>query len=76
MRQAAETYEERKVPLLARLYSAVAHDATVSPELAIYLVRIAGDLTYRQFVALGLYANYEEHKEALWATSRPRPDDE
>jgi hypothetical protein len=31
LRRSASTYEERKLPLLARLYSTVAHDKTISP---------------------------------------------
>ena len=59
--QAANAFEERKVPLLANLYAAVAHDATIAAADAHYLVREAGALTYRQFVALAVYADWAEH---------------
>jgi hypothetical protein len=65
LRRAAGTYEERKLPLLARLYSAVAHDATISAAEALYLVRVADELTYRQFVALAVLAHSDEHEQAL-----------
>ncbi len=45
LRQAAETYEEQKLPLLARLYSAVAHDPAIPASDALYTVRVAGELT-------------------------------
>jgi hypothetical protein len=65
LRQAAQTYEERKVPLLARLYSGVAHDPTVPAADAQFLLRTAADLTYRQFVALSVVARRDEHFRAL-----------
>jgi hypothetical protein len=63
--QAANSHEERKVPLLGHLYSAVAHDSGVSAATANYLVRLAGELTYRQFVALSVFANHEQHSDDL-----------
>ncbi len=65
LRQAASSYEERKVPLLARLYSSAAHDPLTGGEDALYMVRLAGELTYRQFVALSVLANHEQHFEEL-----------
>ena len=59
--QAANSWEERKVALLARLYSLVAHDPTVPAATANFVVRIAGDLTYRQFVALAVLVHHDEH---------------
>ncbi len=63
--QAANAYDERKVALLARFYSATSHDATVPAETAKYLVPMAGELTYRQYVALGVFSNYRTHESAL-----------
>jgi hypothetical protein len=57
LRLAAASYEERKVPLLAHLFSSVAHDDSVRNEDALYLVRLASELTYRQFVILSAFAN-------------------
>jgi hypothetical protein len=65
LRHAAETYEERKVPLLANLYSAVAYDSSVAAAEAQFLLRTAADLTYRQFVALAVVAHREEHMRDL-----------
>lgn len=65
LRRSASTYEERKLPLLARLYSAVAHDQTISPSEGLYLVRVADDLTYRQFVALSVIAHEDEYVREL-----------
>lgn|GEM_PF-2505742 len=65
LRHAAETYEERKVPLLARLYSGVIHDSQIVAADAQFLLRTAADLTYRQFVALAVIFHREEHIRAL-----------
>jgi hypothetical protein len=56
LRQAAASHEERKVPLLAHLFSSVAHDDSVDGTDAMYLVRLASDLTYQQFVILSAFA--------------------
>lgn len=72
--QAANAFEERKVPLLARLYSAVAHDPTVPAANAHYLVRLAGELTYRQFVALAVFANHDDHFRELARASGLRDE--
>jgi hypothetical protein len=53
---AANSNEERKVPLIGRLYANLAFDATVSPGHANFLLRLADRLTYRQLVALGFVA--------------------
>jgi len=63
--QAANAWEERKVALLARLYSSVAHDASVVPADANFLVSMAGDLTYRQFVALGALSRIGDYTTHL-----------
>jgi hypothetical protein len=55
-RQAAATYEERKLPYLAHLYARVAYDETISGQTAIYLLRIADQLTFRQLTILALAA--------------------
>jgi hypothetical protein len=61
LRQAAGAYEERKVPLLAHLYAEVAHDETIPAADAQYLVRLSGELTWRQFVALSVLQHHDEH---------------
>lgn len=56
LREAAAAYEERKVPLLARLFSETAHRESVSGAEALYFVRLTSALTYRQLVILSAYA--------------------
>jgi hypothetical protein len=53
-RQAAATFEERKLPYLAHLYTFVAYDSSVSGQTAIYLLRITDQLTFRQLTILAL----------------------
>ncbi len=65
LRYAAETYEERKLPYMAHLYDAVVHDASISPSMAIYLLKLAHDLTYRQLIALAAYAD-RDREDALY----------
>ena len=65
LRRAAETYEERKLPYLSRIFTAVAHDPGVPAADAQYLVGVANDLTYRQLVALSVLGRHNEHEEAL-----------
>jgi hypothetical protein len=72
LRQAAAAYEERTVPLLARLYSSIAFDPQVGPGDAFFLVRLAGALTYRQFVALGVH--YDENREGRIALKALKDD--
>lgn len=43
-------YEEKKLPLMAKLYANIAFDATVSRPTANRLLKLASDLTYRQLV--------------------------
>jgi hypothetical protein len=65
LRQAADAYEERKLPYLSRLFTAVAHDPGVPAADAQYLAGLAGRLTYRQLVALSVFSHHSEHEEAL-----------
>jgi hypothetical protein len=51
--------------LLARLYSSIAHDPSISPAEAHFMVRTAGDLTYRQFVILSVFTDVAEHEQEL-----------
>jgi hypothetical protein len=71
--QAAQTYEERKVGLLAHLYDGVVFAPTVSPDQAQYLLKLADRLTYRQLVALSVLGN-EEHVDDLAAASIRRDE--
>jgi hypothetical protein len=65
LRQAAAAWEERKVPLIAQLYSEVAYDDSIAPADATFLVRLAGELTWRQFVALAVFAHHDDHMRDL-----------
>jgi hypothetical protein len=58
---AANTYEERKLPFLAHLYDGVAHDANVAAADALYLVRAADQLTYRQLAGLAVFARVDAY---------------
>ena len=64
LRQAAQSFEERKVALLARLYSEVAHDPSVDAASAAFAVRLVGELTYRQLVILSTLALEDRHHHA------------
>lgn len=65
LRQAAESADERRIPLMARLYAAISFTEAVSAADAKFLVRVASGLTYRQFVALAVYAHHAEHEMAF-----------
>jgi hypothetical protein len=64
-RQAAASHEERKVPLVAHLFSSVAHDDSVRSDDAMYLVRLASELTFRQFVILSAFATGDAARRAV-----------
>jgi hypothetical protein len=68
LREAAQTYEERKVPLLAAMYSNVEYDATVPSAEALLLLRRASQLTYRQLVALSAFEQPERYADHLLQT--------
>jgi hypothetical protein len=63
--QAANAYEERKVPLFAHLYDAVAHDCAFSGSDAHAFLHIATDLTYRQLVGLSVLGQCERYGDEL-----------
>jgi hypothetical protein len=54
LQKARDAYEERKVRYLGLLYANVAFHPQVSPQQANYLIALAGQLTYRQLVALAI----------------------
>lgn len=60
---AANTYEERKLPYLANLFNGVKYDGSVRPPDALFLSRIADELTYRQLVGLAVVGRSEEPEE-------------
>jgi hypothetical protein len=64
---AANSYEERKVPLVGRLYANLAFDQTVSAAHANFLLRLTDRLTYRQLAILAFFAaaHSGEYQDAL-----------
>lgn len=54
--KARDAYEEKKLPYLGNLYAAIGFRSDVSPEYANYLVTLAGELTYNQYVILCIAA--------------------
>ena len=68
LREAAQSFEERKVPLIANLYASVEHDATLPAADGLLLLRRASQMTYRQFVAVSVFANTEQYADVLTQT--------
>lgn len=66
---AADEWEARKVPYIARLFSSVSFDPSVSVPESTYLLKLADRLTYRQFTLLSFWAAAQEdrYQEALAA---------
>ena len=54
LRKAQTEYEERKLPYIARLWSNACLDETLGPAKLNYLVKLAEQLTYRQFVIVSM----------------------
>lgn len=52
--KARDSYEEKKVKLLGTLYASIAFTPAISPSYANQLINLAGQLTYRQLVALSI----------------------
>jgi hypothetical protein len=65
LRHAAETWEEEKLPYLAHLYDSVAHDPSIGPETARFLLRLAGDLTYRQLLCLAAQQDRDRYNHFM-----------
>ncbi len=59
---AAESYEERKVPYLGRLYASLAFRSEIDPAEAHVFIRLAGRLSYRQLTIL---AFFDERAETI-----------
>ena len=54
LQKARDAYEEKKLPYLGTLYAQLAFHPEVSARYGGYLIQLAGDLTYTQYVALVL----------------------
>jgi len=57
---AAESYERRKVKLLANLLAMLAFEPRISHAAGLYLIHTVRDLSYRQLVALGAVTEMSE----------------
>lgn len=54
LQKARDAYEEKKLPYLGTLYAQLAFYPEVSARYGSYLINLAGELTYTQYVALAL----------------------
>jgi hypothetical protein len=70
---AAQSYEQRKVVLLAHLYDGLAFDSQINAGQGHYLLKLAARLTYEQLVALSVFQD-EKHLDTL-ATASYRRDE-
>lgn len=68
--QAADSYEERKVPYVGALFASLAFRDDVSPAHAHVLIRLAGELTYRQFQAVAYFAENAESNDLVFLDGR------
>jgi hypothetical protein len=69
--QAANAYQERKVPHMGALFASLAFRDDISPAHAHYLLRLANRLTYRQLTAIAYFAeNAESHELIRLQTNR------
>lgn len=72
--KARDAYEERKLRLLGALYANVAFHPEISPPHANQLINLAGQLTYRQLVALSV-AGAQQQQGPLYRDADYRGDD-
>lgn len=70
LREAAASFDERKVRVLARFYAALEYDESVSSADAYYLLRQIGQMTYRQIVALSVVAQRDKYERELSTANR------
>ncbi|MBJ7353764.1 MAG: hypothetical protein JHC98_02980 [Thermoleophilaceae bacterium] len=55
--QAAQSYEEKKVPYLGHLYAGIAFDSSISPAYAHVMIRMFDRLTYRELAILQYFSD-------------------
>ena len=67
--RAGDSYEQKRVPFLGRLYASVAFQEDISPAYSHYLLRVADRLSFRQLALLALFAD-EQHRDALRRVDR------
>ena len=70
LREAAASFDERKVRILARFYAALEYDDSASAADAYFLLRQISQLTYRQIVALSVVAEREQYERELIFANR------
>jgi hypothetical protein len=58
------------LPLLARLFSETAYDPKVRTPDAVFMIRLVGELTYRQLVILSAFAVHDPRHAQKWARHR------
>lgn len=68
---AADTYEERKLPHLAHLLAAIVFEPDLTPAHQNQVIAMAEELSYRQLVALSVYAEIQDPYRApgFWGES-------
>lgn len=69
-RLAADSTDERRVPLLGRLYASLLFSEDVSPAHARFLARLAEQLTYHELICLAAVTPTERDKPFLNAFRR------
>jgi hypothetical protein len=63
---AANAYEERKVPYLGWLYASLVFDASVGRDYSNFLIRLADRLTYRELVIVALLSSEANHGHLIY----------
>ena len=59
---AQREYEEMKIPFLAKIYSNIIFDSSISRTIANQLLKISSDLTFRQIIILGVIGKFQMMK--------------
>lgn len=65
LRSAADSWEQRKVPYIGRMFGTAVTDETITPSEASHLVRLADRLSYRQFVQLAFWGAAQTSRPEL-----------
>lgn len=72
--KARDSFDEKRLDLLGRLYASIAF-SDIAPVHASHLIHLAGDLTYRQLVALGIAGAQTLTKQPLLREGDFRSDE-
>jgi hypothetical protein len=79
MRAAARAHEARKAAYLGRFWANLAYESDIDFQRAAYLLRLAGELTYRQLVLAAIFVRAESDegmRERLETLNATTGDDE